>query len=61
MLLHVPRYDFDWQTSYFFERPKRLPAGTSVEVIREYDNSAENRPIPTRRGQCVTASRRAKR
>ena len=45
-LLHVPRYDFDWQTSYTFKQPKRLPAGTRVEVIMEYDNSANNSANP---------------
>jgi hypothetical protein len=49
VLLDVPRYDFDWQTSYYFEQPKRLPAGTRVDVTMEYDNSAANpnNPDPT--------------
>ena len=49
MLLDVPRYDFAWQTSYQFAEPKRLPAGTRVEVVMEYDNSVDNpsNPDPT--------------
>jgi len=27
-LLHVPNYDFNWQTEYRFAEPKRVPAGT---------------------------------
>ncbi len=46
MLLYVPRYDFNWQTSYFYDEPKRLPAGTRVEVVMEYDNSADNPANP---------------
>ena len=26
-LLNMPRYDFNWQTSYVFDEPKKLPAG----------------------------------
>ena len=49
LLLYVPRYDFNWQTSYFYDEPKRLPSGTRVEVVMEYDNSADNpsNPDPT--------------
>ncbi len=46
VLLHVPRYDFAWQTSYYFEHPKRLSAGTRLEVVMEYDNSADNPANP---------------
>jgi mono/diheme cytochrome c family protein len=46
MLLDVPRYDFNWQTSYYYEQPKRLPAGTRVEVVMQYDNSADNPANP---------------
>lgn len=41
VLLEVPKYDFNWQTSYFFEDIKTLPAGTRVEWEIEYDNSQE--------------------
>ena len=39
VLLHVPHYDFNWQTNYVFKEPKFLPAGTEVEVTMWYDNS----------------------
>jgi hypothetical protein len=30
ILLDVPKYDFNWQTSYRFIEPKHIPAGTKV-------------------------------
>ena len=49
VLLRVPRYDFNWQLTYYLEQPKPLPAGTILEVVGHYDNSAGNRhnPDPT--------------
>ena len=41
VLLHVPRYDFNWQTNYIYREPKTLPAGTRLEVRMWYDNSEE--------------------
>ena len=39
VLLNVPVYDFNWQTNYIFKEPRRLPAGTKLEVRMTYDNS----------------------
>ncbi len=49
-LLSVPRYDFNWQITYELAQPKVLPAGTKLEVIAHYDNSANNKynPDPTK-------------
>jgi mono/diheme cytochrome c family protein len=44
LLLHVPRYDFNWQTAYRFIDPKPVPAGTRVEMQGWWDNS-ENNPF----------------
>ncbi len=41
-LLNVPRYDFNWQLTYYLQQPKILPKGTVVECIAHYDNSANN-------------------
>lgn len=41
MLLEVPKYDFNWQSSYKFNDPLVLPAGTRIEFEIVYDNSAE--------------------
>ena len=50
ILLDVPEYDFDWQLFYYPEAPKVLPAGSVIEVVAHYDNSAANpdNPDPTR-------------
>lgn len=48
-LLDVPRYDFNWQNSYVFAEPKRMPAGTRIHCVAHFDNSKENwaNPDPT--------------
>jgi hypothetical protein len=48
-LLAVPKYDFNWQITYQLAEPKRLPAGTRIEVIAHFDNSPGNKfnPDPT--------------
>ena len=32
ILLDVPRYDFNWQTTYMLEEPKLLPKGTEARL-----------------------------
>lgn len=41
-LLDVPRYDFAWQQTYEFAKPKLLPKGTKMRCIAHYDNSSGN-------------------
>jgi hypothetical protein len=41
-LINVPKYDFNWQTTYVFSQPIDLPAGTRLESVAAYDNSAAN-------------------
>ena len=50
VLLSVPNYDFNWQTTYVLEEPKVLPAGTRVVHTTWWDNSAQNpaNPDPNR-------------
>ena len=50
VLLSVPNYDFNWQTTYELAAPKRLPAGTKMVHTTWWDNSARNpaNPDPTR-------------
>ncbi len=42
ILLHVPKYDFNWQINYYLAEPKLLPKGTIVEVTAHFDNSLNN-------------------
>ena len=41
VLLEVPRYDFNWQTSYSYTDIKKIPKGTRIEWEITYDNSPE--------------------
>jgi hypothetical protein len=41
-LLNVPRYSFNWQTTYFLKEPKLLPAGCTIESRAVFDNSPNN-------------------
>ena len=41
-LLVVPRYDFNWQTTYTLAQPRKLPAGTRIECTAHFDNSENN-------------------
>ncbi len=45
-LLTVPHYDFNWQTTYVLKTPKRLPAGTRLESVADFDNSENNKFNP---------------
>ena len=45
-LLHVPKYDFQWQLSYYPEEPIRVPAGSWLMVTGSFDNSAANPANP---------------
>ncbi len=42
VLLRVPRYDFNWQLTYYLKEPRLLPKGTRLECIAHYDNSPNN-------------------
>jgi len=50
-LLHVPRYDFNWQMEYVLAQPKRMPAGSWILCTGGFDNSALNphNPDPKKR------------
>ena len=44
-VLHVPRYDHQWQLGYFI-KPLKLLRGATVHVEAHYDNSRGNRRNP---------------
>ena len=46
ILLSVPNYDFNWQTSYDLQEPKFIPAGTTLIQHQWWDNSAQNKANP---------------
>jgi hypothetical protein len=46
IILSVPKYDFNWQTDYIFEKPLKLPKGTKIRAVAHYDNSTANKSNP---------------
>jgi peroxiredoxin len=46
VLLSVPNYDFGWQSVYQLREPRVLPAGTRVDFLMRWDNSARNHANP---------------
>jgi hypothetical protein len=50
MLLNIPNYDFNWQSTYDLETPLAVPAGTKIIYTQTFDNSVQNKanPDPTR-------------
>jgi hypothetical protein len=45
-LINVPRYDFNWQTTYFLKSPIDLPKGAKLECTAWFDNSPNNPANP---------------
>ena len=45
-LLNVPRYDFNWQTTYRLDEPRLLPAGSKLHCTAYFDNSTDNPANP---------------
>lgn len=53
-LVNVDRWDFNWQQSYAFQKPLKLPKGTRIDLEVHYDNSAENPRNPSNPPRTVT-------
>src|SRR5262249_7059580 len=47
-LLWVKDWDFNWQETYRYRTPIRLPKGTRLELVAYYDNSETNPRNPNR-------------
>jgi len=45
-VLSVPNYDFNWQRTYSFVEPKKVPKGTRIIHKTVYDNSTKNTANP---------------
>lgn len=59
-LVYVDDWDFNWQMTYHYKHPRKLPAGSRIIVEGVYDNSAanprnpNNPPKPVRWGEETT-------
>ena len=59
-LIWIKDWDFNWQDIYHYQAPLFLPAGTSVDLVAHFDNSAENPanpndpPVPVGWGEKTT-------
>ena len=59
-LIWIQDWDFNWQDIYHYQEPLFLPAGTRVELVAHFDNSAENPanphdpPVPVGWGEKTT-------
>ncbi len=59
-LIHIPRWDLNWQAVFRYTAPVRLPKGTTVGMRYTYDNSEGNIANPNHPPQRVTAGNRAR-
>ena len=41
-LIHIKRWDLNWQAVYRYEQPVPLPKGTTIAMRYVYDNSEQN-------------------
>lgn len=46
LLLALPRYDFNWQHTYYLQEEMKIPAGSKIISRWIYDNSAGNHSNP---------------
>lgn len=53
-VVSVPNWDFNWQQTYTFKEPMKLPAGTRIDLVATYDNSADNPRNPSNPPRPVT-------
>jgi len=58
-LIHIPRWDLNWQAVFRLAQPEPLPRGTAIVMRYRYDNSSDNIANPNNPPQRVTAGNRA--
>ncbi len=59
MLIHIPRWNLNWQAVFRFAQPETLPRGTTILMRYRYDNSSDNISNPNNPPQRVRAGNRA--
>ena len=58
-LIHIVRWDLNWQAVYRYVSPMALPKGTTISMRFTYDNSIDNIRNPNQPPQRVGAGNRA--
>jgi Flp pilus assembly protein TadD len=58
-LIHIPRWDLNWQAVYRYAVPVPLPEGTKISMRYSYDNSEGNPSNPSHPPHRVTAGNRS--
>ena len=60
-LIKIADWDFNWQNTYYYAEPLKLPKGTVLKVVSHFDNSADNprnpnrvKPLPVHFGEKTT-------
>jgi hypothetical protein len=53
-LIDVPRWNYNWQDEYYYERPFPLPKGTRIDLNATFDNSSANPSNPSNPPKRVT-------
>jgi peroxiredoxin len=53
-LIKIDAWDFNWQYTYYLEKPLDLPKGSVVKVVAHYDNSVGNPHNPNKPPKEVT-------
>lgn len=53
-LIDIPSWNYNWQDEYYFEKPFKLVAGTTLVVDATFDNSASNPSNPSSPPKRVT-------
>ena len=58
-LIHIPRWNLNWQAVFRLAQPEPLPRGTTIVMRYRYDNSSDNISNPNNPPQRVRAGNRA--
>jgi Tfp pilus assembly protein PilF len=58
-LIHIPRWDLNWQAVYRYMQPVSLPRGTTIVMRYTYDNSSDNIANPSNPPRRVVAGNRS--
>jgi hypothetical protein len=53
-LIQINDWDFNWQDTYFYQTPMRIPKGSKITLRATYDNSENNPRNPNSPTKKVT-------